>query len=86
MYVDPAARQWRRHHLHESVLQREVKHAVRGARITKRATGSSHPGGTWRPASEAPLAGQSRSLRPANGPRPGARAEDFPKRRASLAR
>jgi integron integrase len=37
-YVEPATRQRRRHHLHESVLQRAVKEAVRQAGIAKRAT------------------------------------------------
>jgi integrase-like protein len=37
-YLDPATRQRRRHHLHESVLQRVVKEAVRRAGIPKRAT------------------------------------------------
>jgi integron integrase len=38
IYIDPASGQRRRHHLHESVLQRAVKEAVRLAGITKRAT------------------------------------------------
>jgi integrase len=38
LYVDPETRQRRRHHLHESVLQRLVKSAVRRAGIAKRAT------------------------------------------------
>ncbi|MGH7311008.1 MAG: integron integrase [Candidatus Rokuibacteriota bacterium] len=38
MYVDPVTSQRRRHHLHESVLQRAVKDAVRAASIAKRAT------------------------------------------------
>jgi integron integrase len=37
-YVERLTGQRRRHHLHESVLQRAVKDAVRGARITKQAT------------------------------------------------
>jgi integron integrase len=37
-YVHPETGQRRRHHLHESVLQRAVKHAVRGAGLTKPAT------------------------------------------------
>jgi integron integrase len=37
-YVEPLAGQRRRHHLHESVLQRAVKDAVRGAGIAKQAT------------------------------------------------
>jgi integron integrase len=37
-YRDRATGQWRRHHLHESVLQRVVKDAVRRAGIAKRAT------------------------------------------------
>jgi integron integrase len=37
-YVDRATRQRRRHHLHESVLQRAVKEAVHRAGIPKRAT------------------------------------------------
>jgi integron integrase len=38
MYVDRLTAQRRRHHLHESVLQRAVKNAVRGAGIAKQAT------------------------------------------------
>jgi len=38
MYVHPTTGQHRRHHLHESVLQRAVKDAVRLAAIPKRAT------------------------------------------------
>jgi integron integrase len=38
MYLEQATGQRRRHHLHESVLQREVKHAVRSAGIAKRAS------------------------------------------------
>jgi len=38
IYVDPATGQRRRHHLHESVLQRAVKEAVQRAGIDKRAT------------------------------------------------
>jgi integrase len=38
IYVDRATGQRRRHHLHESVLQRAVKEAVRRAGIAKRAT------------------------------------------------
>ena len=34
-YVDSETGQWRRHHLHESVLQRAVKAAARDARIAK---------------------------------------------------
>ena len=37
-YVDRATRQRRRHHLHETVVQRAVIEAVRGARLAKRAT------------------------------------------------
>jgi integron integrase len=37
-YRDREAGQWRRHHLHESVLQRVVKDAARRAGIAKRAT------------------------------------------------
>jgi integron integrase len=37
-YRDRDTSQWRRHHLHESVLQRVVRDAVRRARIPKRAT------------------------------------------------
>lgn len=37
-YVDRVTGQWRRHHLHESVVQRAVKDAVRRAGIPKRAT------------------------------------------------
>jgi site-specific recombinase XerD len=36
--VDQATRQRRRHHLHETVLQRVVKAAVRKAGLAKRAT------------------------------------------------
>ena len=38
LYRDRATGQLRRHHLHESVLQRVVKEAVRRASIAKRAT------------------------------------------------
>jgi integrase len=38
IYVDRETGQRRRHHLHESVLQRAVKEAVQRARIPKRAT------------------------------------------------
>src|SRR5713226_8094177 len=38
MYVDRVTRQRRRHHLHESVLQRALKDAVRRAGIAKRAS------------------------------------------------
>ena len=37
-YVDRATGQRRRHHLHETVVQRAVIEAVRRARLTKRAT------------------------------------------------
>jgi site-specific recombinase XerD len=37
-YVDRVAGQWRRHHPHESVLQRAVKDAVRSAGSAKPAT------------------------------------------------
>ncbi|MCC6764916.1 MAG: integron integrase [Deltaproteobacteria bacterium] len=37
-YRDPETRQWRRHHLHESVLQRAVHEAVRIAGISKPAS------------------------------------------------
>ena len=37
-YRDPASGEVRRHHLHESVLQRAVRRAVSAARIPKRAT------------------------------------------------
>jgi len=37
-YVDRATRQRRRHHLHETVVQRAVIEAVRRARLAKRAT------------------------------------------------
>lgn len=37
-YFDPLLRQRRRHHLHESVVQREFREAVRRAGILKRAT------------------------------------------------
>ena len=38
IYKDGETGQWRRHHLHESVVQRAVKEAVRAAGIAKRAT------------------------------------------------
>lgn len=38
IYVDPLTRQRRRHHLHESVLQRAVKEAVRRAGLAKPAS------------------------------------------------
>ena len=38
MYVDRLTAQRRRHHLHESVLQRAVKDAVRSAGIARQAT------------------------------------------------
>ncbi len=38
MYVDRETRQRRRHHLHESVIQRSVRSAVRAAGITKPAS------------------------------------------------
>ena len=38
LYVEPVTGQRRRHHLHESVLQRAVKDAVRAARAAKPAT------------------------------------------------
>jgi len=38
MYVDRVTGQRRRHHLHESVLQRAVREAARGAGIAKSAT------------------------------------------------
>ena len=38
IYIDRLTGERRRHHLHESVLQRAVKDAVRGAGIVKRAT------------------------------------------------
>ena len=38
LYVDRATRQRRRHHLHETVLQRVVNAAVRRAGLAKRAT------------------------------------------------
>ena len=37
-YNDPLSGRWRRHHLHESVLQKAVHHAVRRAGIAKPAT------------------------------------------------
>ncbi len=37
-YVDPVARTERRHHLHETVIQRAVKRAVARARLAKRAS------------------------------------------------
>jgi integron integrase len=37
-YTDPLTREQRRHHLHESVVQRAVKEAVRHAGVTKRAS------------------------------------------------
>lgn len=38
LYTDPVSRQRRRHHLHETVLQRAVRDAVGGAGIAKRAS------------------------------------------------
>ena len=38
LYFDQATGQWRRHHLHETVLQRAVLEAVRQAELGKRAT------------------------------------------------
>jgi site-specific recombinase XerD len=38
LYRDPASGQWRRHHLHETVVQRAFKDAVRAAGIAKPAT------------------------------------------------
>jgi integron integrase len=38
LYRDEASGEWRRHHLHESVVQRAVTEAVRQAGIAKRAT------------------------------------------------
>jgi integron integrase len=38
LYRDPASGQWRRHHLHETVMQRAFKDAVRAAGIAKPAT------------------------------------------------
>lgn len=40
-YQDRETRVWRRHHLHESVVQRAMKEAVRRARISKPATSHS---------------------------------------------
>lgn len=37
-YIDPASHEPRRHHLHETAVQREVRRAVLAAGITKRAT------------------------------------------------
>ena len=37
-YLDRVANEWRRHHLHESVVQRAVRGAVQAAGLTKRAT------------------------------------------------
>ena len=37
-YLDTTSGSWYRHHLHESVIQRAVKEAVRVANISKRAT------------------------------------------------
>jgi site-specific recombinase XerD len=37
-YQDPASGEWIRHHLHESVVQRAMREAVRANGITKRAT------------------------------------------------
>jgi site-specific recombinase XerD len=37
-YLDKATGEWRRHHLHETVLQRAVKDAVRAAGIPRPAT------------------------------------------------
>ena len=38
LYFDPRERIERRHHLHESVIQKAMKDAVRAARVTKPAT------------------------------------------------
>lgn len=38
IYVDPSTGQRRRHHLHETVLQKAVREAVKLSQITKRAT------------------------------------------------
>ncbi len=38
LYIDPASGRRRRHHLHESVLQRAMRGAVRCARIPKPAS------------------------------------------------
>ncbi len=38
LHRDEASGEWRRHHLHESVVQRAVTEAVREAGIAKRAT------------------------------------------------
>src|SRR5690606_36646313 len=38
LYRDEATRELRRHHLHESVLQREVSNAARAAGLAKRVT------------------------------------------------
>ena len=38
-FLDPASGERRRSHLHESVIQRAVKEAIRQARITRRASG-----------------------------------------------
>ena len=50
-YVDRETRERRRHHLHESVLQRAVKEAVRAAGMAKPATchslRHSPPAGAW---------------------------------------
>jgi hypothetical protein len=55
LYVEPVTGQRRRHHLHESVLQRAVKDAVRAARIAKPATCHTfrhRPGASWPPGRE----------------------------------
>lgn len=37
-YFHPPSQQWRRHHLHETVVQKDVRRAVRDSRLTKRAS------------------------------------------------
>jgi len=37
-YFHQPSQQWRRHHLHESVIQKEIRRAVKDSRITKRAS------------------------------------------------
>src|SRR5262249_43478700 len=60
-YLDRLTGQRRRHHLHESVLQRAVKDAVRGAGIAKQATCHTfrHSFDTAPPSASHPLAGSN---------------------------
>ena len=37
-YLHPPSQQWRRHHLHETVIQKEIRRAVKDCRLTKRAS------------------------------------------------